>query len=245
MTKTIAQTKPIQKHIAVIIPAFNEEGSLPKVIHDLPRDIIQDIIVVNNASTDKTGVVAESLGCHVICEPRRGYGQACLSGISVLDPDTDIVVFIDADYSDHGEQLDRLIQPIIRGEFDFVIGSRILGQREEGAMTPQAFYGNKLACFLMKIFWGVNYTDLGPFRAISFSALKKLNMTDCNYGWTIEMQIKAIEHGLRIKEVAVDYRQRIGTSKISGTLKGTILAGEKILRTIFKYKFFVRSSLTE
>jgi len=225
-------------HISVIIPAFNEEESLPKVINDLPREIIHEIIVVDNASTDKTADVARRNGCRVILETQRGYGRACLTGISALDHHTDIVVFIDGDYSDHGEQLKKLIEPILSQGIDLVIGSRILGMREAGAMTPQAYYGNKLACFLMRLFWGAVYTDLGPFRAITYDALKKLDMRDEDFGWTIEMQIKAIEKNIKIKEVPVDYRQRIGKSKISGTLKGTILAGEKILRTIFKYKFF-------
>lgn len=228
-------------NISVIIPAFNEEKSLPKVLADLPKEIISEIIVVNNASTDNTVEVAKRAGCHVVHELKRGYGQACLAGIAALNPSTNIVVFIDGDHSDHPEQLKKVVAPILSEEVDFVIGSRALGKRESGAMTPQAFYGNKLACFLMKLFWGIKYTDLGPFRAIRFDALKKLNMQDTNFGWTIEMQIKAVEQGLNIKEVPVDYRRRIGKSKISGTVKGTVLAGEKILRTIFKYKFLKRS----
>lgn len=224
-------------NISVIIPAYNEEGSIGHVVGDLPRDLIHQIIVVNNASTDKTSEVANSLGCKVVFEPRRGYGQACLTGMKHLNADTDIVVFIDGDYSDHPDQLEMLVKPIIDDGYDCVIGSRSLGTREVGAMTPQAHYGNKLACFLMRIFWGAKFSDLGPFRAIRFSALKELHMTDRNFGWTIEMQIKAVQTGLRIKEVPVDYRKRIGTSKISGTMLGTILASEKILRTIFKYKF--------
>jgi len=232
-----------QHFISVIIPAFNEEASLPRVIGDLPRSIIQEIIVVDNASTDNTAKVAREHGCTVVSELQRGYGQACLAGISALNPQTKIVVFIDGDRSDHGEQLERIVEPIISGGVDFVIGSRALGTREPGAMTPQAYYGNKLACFLMKIFWNASYTDLGPFRAITFGALKQLRMCDKDFGWTIEMQIKAIENNLTIKEIPVDYRRRIGKSKISGTLKGTILAGEKILRTIFKYKFLKRQRL--
>jgi len=225
-------------HISVIIPAFNEETSLPKVIGDLPRAMIQEIIVVDNASTDNTAEVARQLGCTVVSELQRGYGQACLAGISALNPNTEVVVFIDGDHSDHGEQLEKIVKPIITQGYDFVIGSRVLGAREPGAMTPQAYYGTKLACFLMKLFWDASYTDLGPFRAITFGALKRLNMVDQDFGWTIEMQIKAIENNLAITEVPVDYRRRIGKSKISGTIKGTLLAGEKILRTIFKYKFF-------
>jgi len=226
-------------NISVIIPAFNEEKSLPKVLGDLPRDLLRNIIVVNNASTDETAKVAKELGCHVVDEAKQGYGQACLTGIEALDPDTEIVVFIDGDYSDHGEQLERLVSPIIEDGYDFVIGSRVLGNREPGSMTPQAYYGNKLACFLMKIFMGVRYTDLGPFRAITFTALKRLKMVDLDFGWTIEMQIKAMQKGLKVKEVPVDYRKRIGTSKISGTVLGTILAGEKILWTIFKHKIYI------
>ena len=223
--------------VSVIIPVHNEEGSLPCVLKDLPQDQINEIIAVDNASTDQTAQIASRGGCRVIHEPMRGYGQACLSGIAALNPETDIVVFIDGDYSDHPEQLSRILSPILEQGYDFVLGSRLLGQREKGAMMPQAFYGNKLACFLMKIFWDVSYTDLGPFRAIRYSDLQKLNMTDRDFGWTIEMQIKAAEHGLKMQEVPVDYRKRIGKSKISGTIKGTFLAGKKILWTIFKYKF--------
>jgi len=233
-----------QPFISVIIPAFNEEKSLPKVLTDLPRNMIQEIIVVNNASTDNTAQVAQDHQCRVVYEPKQGYGQACLTGISTLNPKTDIIVFIDGDHSDHGEQLEKIIEPIVSQGYDFVIGSRVLGTREKGAMTPQAYYGNKLACFLMKIFWQVSYTDLGPFRAITHKALKQLNMSDQDFGWTIEMQIKAVEHKLKFMEIPVDYRRRIGKSKISGTLRGTILAGEKILRTIFKYKFVASTGRT-
>ncbi|MCA9402214.1 MAG: glycosyltransferase family 2 protein [Candidatus Omnitrophica bacterium] len=232
-------TKPSSQHtISVIIPVFNEEASLPKVIADLPKHLLREIIVVDNASTDGSAAVAAKLGCRVIREDRRGYGQACLTGIAALDPAADIVVFVDGDYSDHPDQLPRLIQPILSGSQDFVIGSRALGNRERGAMTPQAYYGNRLACFLMKIFWGAVYTDLGPFRAITRRALEQVGMTDRDFGWTIEMQIRAVEEGVRTTEVPVDYRRRTGVSKISGTVAGTILAGHKILHTIFKYKFF-------
>ena len=226
-----------QNFISVIIPAYNEEASLPKVLGDLPRSVIHEIIVVDNASTDKTAAIARELGCRVVPEPRRGYGRACLAGIGALDPQTEIVVFIDGDHSDHGERLEQIVEPIIVEGYDFVIGSRALGVREPGAMTPQAYYGNKLACFLMRLFWNTSYTDLGPFRAITFRGLKELQMSDQDFGWTIEMQIKAMEHNLTVKEVPVDYRRRIGRSKISGTVKGTVLAGAKILGTIFKYRF--------
>jgi len=228
---------PRRPYISVIIPALNEEHSLPRVLNDLPRSIIGEVIVVDNASTDNTAEVARKNGCRVIAESQKGYGQACLAGIRALDPQTEIVVFIDGDRSDHGEQLEKVIEPIIQDGYDFVVGSRALGIRQLGAMTPQAYYGNKLACFLMKLFWGATYTDLGPFRAITLRALEQLDMCDQDFGWTIEMQIKAIENNLKITEVPVNYRRRIGKSKISGTLKGTILAGEKILRTIFKYRF--------
>lgn len=231
--------------VSVIIPVFNEEESLPKVIHDLPTQLIQEIIVVNNGSTDQSAQIAANLGCRVIDESRRGYGQACLTGIEALNPQTDIVVFIDGDHSDHGEQLADLIAPIVSGDYDFIIGSRAKGVREPGAMTPQAHYGNKLACFLMKQFWGVTYTDLGPFRAISYPALKHIGMTDRNFGWTIEMQIRAVENDLRTLEIPVNYRKRIGRSKISGTISGTIQAGWKILTTIFTYKFIKRSNTSE
>jgi hypothetical protein len=224
-------------NIAVIIPAHNEEQALPEVLADLPREMINGVIVVDNASTDGTAAVARSLGCMVIAEPQRGYGRACLKGIAHLPPDTDVVVFLDGDHSDHPEQLERLLRPIMTEGCDFVIGSRLLGSREKGALTPQAYWGNQLACFLMKFFWGAEYTDLGPFRAITYDALKQLKMSDQDFGWTIEMQIKAAQRGLRTKEVPVDYRRRIGTSKISGTLRGTVSAGVKILWTIFKYKF--------
>lgn len=223
--------------IAVIIPAHNEEKAIAEVLRDLPRDMIRNIIVVDNASTDGTAAVARDLGCMVVEEPQRGYGRACLAGIARLPSETDIVVFLDGDHSDHPEQLERLLRPITAEGYDFVIGSRLLGAREQGAMTPQAYWGNKLACFLMKVFWGVHYTDLGPFRAITYPALQQLEMSDRDFGWTIEMQIKAAARGLKVKEVPVDYRRRIGTSKISGTLRGTVLAGRKILWTIFKYRF--------
>ena len=223
--------------VSVIIPVYNEEQSLPAVLADLPKDLVTEVIAVDNGSTDDSAALARRLGCRVVAEPRRGYGQACLTGIAHLDAQTDIVVFIDGDHSDHAEELPRLLAPLAEEGCDFVIGSRALGNREKGAMAPQAYYGNKLACFLMKLFWGVSFTDLGPFRAITFAGLKRLDMTDRNFGWTIEMQIRAVEQGLKIKEVPVDYRKRVGRSKISGTFTGTVGAGSKILWTIFKYKF--------
>jgi hypothetical protein len=218
--------------IAVIIPAFNEEPSIAKVLAAIPS-WVDDVIVVDNGSTDATAEIARSHRARVISEPRRGYGSACLAGMAALS-DPDIVVFLDGDYSDYPEQMDRLVGPIIRGEADMVIGSRVLGQRQPGALTPQAVFGNWLACALMRWFWRASYTDLGPFRAISLASLKKLDMQDRNYGWTVEMQVKAARHGLRVREAPVDYRRRIGKSKVSGTVKGVIGAGTKILFTIFK-----------
>ncbi|GAB4342754.1 MAG: hypothetical protein Kow0099_20550 [Candidatus Abyssubacteria bacterium] len=219
--------------IAVIIPAFNEEASIGKVLAAIPL-WVDDIIVVDNGSTDGTAEVARSHGARVISEGRRGYGSACLAGMAALGS-PDVVVFLDGDFSDYPEQIDRLVDPILRNEAEMVIGSRLLGRREPGALTPQAVFGNWLACTLMRWLWRVSYTDLGPFRALSMAALKRLDMQDRNYGWTVEMQIKAARHGLRVRETPVDYRCRIGRSKVSGTVRGVIGAGAKILFTIFKY----------
>lgn len=227
-----------QPAIYVIIPAFNEENAVGKVIADLPSEKLREIIVVNNNSNDQTSTRAREAGATVLDEPNQGYGRACLKGIAYLQGKAggnDIVVFLDADYSDHPEQLPKVTAPIERGDFDFVIGSRTLGRREEHSMTFAQIFGNKLACFLMRLIFGVKYTDLGPFRAIRYQALKELKMADQTYGWTVEMQIKAVKNKLRVTEVAVDYRNRIGFSKISGTVKGTVLAGYKIIATILKY----------
>ncbi len=231
--------------VAVVIPAFNEEKSLPLVLRDLPN--VRRVIVANNGSTDRTAEVAEAGGAVVVAEPRKGYGAACLAGLSELkrriesgEPAPRIVVFVDADYSDHPDQLPELLAPICAGEADFVLGSRLLGEREPGAMPPQSLYGNRLACWLMRVLFGARYTDLGPFRAIAYPELCRLEMADTNFGWTVEMQIKAAKAGLRTLEVPVRYRKRIGTSKISGTVRGTILAGGKILYTIAKYGLWQR-----
>ena len=220
--------------ISVIIPAFNEEKSIGHVLDDLPQGKLNEIIVVNNACTDNTADVARSHGARVIEETRRGYGSACLKGISELN-DPNIVVFIDGDYSDYPEELEELVEPIKAGEADFVIGSRMILPDSRAVLLPQARYGNQLATFLIRLFYGHRFTDLGPFRAIRHNLLKEIGMLDTNFGWTVEMQVKAVKHGLRILEIPVRYRKRIGASKITGTVSGTFKAGMKILYTIFKY----------
>ena len=221
--------------IAVIIPAFNEEDSIALVLNDIPS-VVEEAIVVNNASTDQTAKRAEDAGATVLLEPRRGYGSACLKGLAYAMPKGfDIIVFIDADYSDHPDELTSLIAPILNDSCAMVIGSRALGEREAGAMTPQALFGNWLSTLLIRLIWGYRYTDLGPFRAITTDALRQINMEDTNFGWTVEMQIKAARYKLKTTEIPVSYRRRIGVSKISGTLSGTIKAGWKILYTIAKY----------
>ena len=223
--------------IVVIIPAYNEENSIAKVINDISEGLVDEVIVVNNNSNDDTDVNAQNAGATVLHEHRPGYGFACLKGIEYIkqmQPLPDIVVFIDADYSDHPEEMPLLIQPILN-EMDMVIGSRALGKKEKGSMTPQQVFGNWLATRLLKMIYDVRYTDLGPFRAIRYDKLMEINMQDTTYGWTVEMQLKAAKLKMKIIEVPVNYRKRIGFSKISGTVKGTVLAGYKIITTIFKY----------
>lgn len=236
------------KRTAVIIPARNESKSIELVLNDIPD--VGCVIVVDNGSTDGTGELAAALGASVVREDKPGYGQACLSGIAHLESlaaslaaAPDYVVFLDGDYSDHPEQLADLVRPIHNGEYDFVLGSRLLGKREKGAMPPQSVYGNKLAVGLMKLFWNFKFTDLGPFRAIHRDSLAELKMSDENFGWTVEMQIKAVVNKLRILEIPVPYRCRVGTSKISGTVSGTIRAGYKILYTIAKYRWATRNGV--
>lgn len=233
--------------IVVIIPAYNEAESLPLVLDALPA--VAKVIVANNNSSDDTAQVAADHGAHVVSETRRGYGAACLCALAELDRLTQahalapqIVVFIDGDFSDHPEELPLIVAPVRNGEADLVIGSRLSGKSEAGAMPPQSIYGNKLACFLMKLLFRANYTDLGPFRAIRYEALKQLEMVDRNFGWTVEMQIKAVRRKLRVVEVPVSYRKRVGVSKISGTVSGTIRAGYKILYLIARYGFFDRGA---
>ena len=220
--------------ISIIIPAYNEESSIGLVLDALPQDKLHEIIVVDNGSTDATARVAQEHGARVVKEPRKGYGSACLKGIDELDA-PDIVVFIDGDFSDFPEEIVLLISPIETGEKDFVLGSRMILPKSQLALLPQARYGNRLAVFLIKLFFKHEFTDLGPFRAIRYSSLMSIGMKDIDFGWTVEMQIKAVRNGLRIQEVPVNYRKRVGISKISGTVLGTFRAGTKIIYTIFKY----------
>lgn len=229
----------------VIIPAFNEAYSIGHVIADIPEGLADEVVVVNNASTDETETNARAAGATVLREDRRGYGQACLRGIEYARTKSPrIIVFLDGDYSDHPNEMAALVEPILRDEADFVVGSRMTGNREPGAMLPQAIIGNRLACGLMRRIWGAPFTDLGPFRAIRFSDLLALDMQDRTFGWTIEMQIKAVQAGLRCKEVPVSYRRRIGVSKITGTISGTLKASAKILWTIAKYSWPHRKRTT-
>ena len=229
----------MKQHIKVIIPAYNEADSIAKVINDIPS-IVNEIIVVSNNSTDNTEVNATKAGATVLQEPRKGYGYACLKGMKYIanqkiKPES--IVFLDGDYSDFPEQLIELITPIIEENIDFVLGARVKEKREKGSMTPQQIFGNWLATYLMKILFKSSFKDLGPFRAIKYDKLIALKMEDKTYGWTIEMQLKALKQKFSYLEVPVKYRNRIGTSKVSGTLKGSILAGIKILNWIFKYSF--------
>jgi glycosyltransferase involved in cell wall biosynthesis len=225
-------------NIIVIIPAYNEEDAIGRVISEIPKEWVREIVVVDNRSTDQTALRATEAGATVVYEPLPAYGRACLCGISYvksLPIPPDIVVFVDGDHSDYPEQLPELVKPILEQGYDMVIGSRALGQRERGSMTPQQVFGNWLATFLLRLLYGVHYTDLGPFRSIKWDKLLALDMQDTTYGWTVEMQLKAAKQGMKTTEVPVHYRKRIGFSKISGTVKGVILAGYKIITTIFKY----------
>ncbi|RFP63732.1 glycosyltransferase family 2 protein [Hymenobacter lapidiphilus] len=226
--------------IDVIIPAFNEEQSIGRVLAEIPAGLVREVIVVDNNSGDQTGAVAAAAGATVLREPRPGYGHACLAGMAhcfarPAAEQADIIVFLDGDYSDFPADMTALVQPIVRDEADIVIGSRALGERENGSMLPQQLFGNWLATTLLRWFYGARFTDLGPFRAIRREALQRIGMQDTTYGWTVEMQLKAAKLGLRSVEVPVRYRRRIGVSKVSGTVKGTLGAGYKILWTIFRY----------
>lgn len=225
--------------IDVIIPAYNEEKSIGLVIGDIPNELIREIIVCNNNSTDQTAIAARQAGATVVDQPQKGYGSACLKGIAYIrdkpeQEQPDILVFLDGDYSDHPEEMPDLVRPILTQEADLVIGSRALGNMEKGAMMPQQVFGNWLATNLIRLFYHYHFTDLGPFRAIRWEKLLALDMQDPDFGWTVEMQVKAAKYKLKCVEIPVNYRKRVGVSKVSGTIRGTILAGHKILWTIFK-----------
>lgn len=223
--------------IKVIIPAFNEADSIVHVINELPKTV-SEIIVVNNNSSDDTFKNAQAAGATVLTELNKGYGYACLCGLDYVAAQSkppDIIVFIDGDYSDYPEELDKVVSPILKDDLDFVVGARKKSLREEGSMTPQQVFGNWLATFLMRLFFKANFTDLGPFRAIKYQKLKELKMEDKTYGWTVEMQLKVLRKKMTYTEVPVRYKRRIGVSKVSGTVKGSIFAGIKILGWIFKY----------
>ena len=225
--------------IKVIIPAYNEQDSIANVINDIPK-IVDEIIVISNNSTDNTEINAKNAGATVLSEIRKGYGYACLKGMDYISKSKqkpEIIVFLDGDYSDYPAQLTQIITPIIDDNIDFVIGARVKKLREAGAMTPQQVFGNWLATFLMKLFFGAKFSDLGPFRAIKYDKLLALKMEDKTYGWTVEMQLKVLKQKMSYLEIPVKYRNRIGVSKVSGTVKGTIFAGVKILSWIFKYSF--------
>ena len=227
------------KNIFVIIPAINEEDSIGRVLRDIPS-LVDEIVVVDNGSIDDTVNEAKKFGATVLIENERGYGAACLKGMEYLaskTDDNDVIVFLDGDYSDHPEEMPGLVEPIVAGEYDMIIGSRILGKNcgmtTEGALLPQAEFGNWLSTRLISLIWGYKFTDLGPFRAVSSGSLKRMKMADRNYGWTVEMQIKAAKLKLKCKEIPVSYRKRIGVSKVTGTVSGSVKAGVKILSTIF------------
>jgi glycosyltransferase involved in cell wall biosynthesis len=229
---------------AIVIPAFNEEKSTPLVIGDIPKTLSHDLVVVNNGSFDKTEKICNDIGVKVINESRKGYGRACLKGIDYFKSKSpDIIVFLDADYSDFPQEIHSLINSIINDQYDFVLGSRISGKRESGAILPQALIGNKFAVLLIKWFFGFQYTDCGPLRALRFQKLLEINMQDTTFAWNVEMQSKAIIHNLRINEVPVSYRKRIGVSKITGTFSGTVRAGIKIIFTILKLALINRLKL--
>ena len=223
--------------IDVVIPAFNEEASLPLVLAAVPRPPVRRVVVCDNNSTDRTAEVAADGGAVVVHESRPGYGAACLRALDHLrrDDPPDVVVFLDGDYSDHPEELPAVVAPILAGEADVVIGSRVLGEHQPGALLPQARAGNLVACLLIRLLYRHRYTDLGPFRAARWDRFEELGMRDPDFGWTAELQVKALRRGLRVREVPVSYRKRVGVSKITGTVRGTLLAGYKILWTVLRY----------
>ena len=223
--------------VRVIIPAYNEEDSIAKVIDGIPKNLVSEVIVSDNGSTDKTPEIAREAKATVLIEPVKGYGSACIKAIEYvknLNEKTDVIVFLDGDYSDYPEEMTKIVGLLVKENLDLVIGSRALGLRQKGSMTIPQVFGNWLSTRLIRIFFGMRFTDLGPFRAITFEKLLQLEMENKNFGWTVEMQVKAAKKKFRCKEVPISYRKRIGRSKISGTIKGTVLAGHKILWTIFK-----------
>lgn len=223
--------------IDVIIPVLNEAQSIALVLNDIPKDLVRHIVVADNGSTDQTARIAQENGGIVVHAPQKGYGSACLSAMEYLRKlsiPPDIVVFLDGDYSDFPEEMPKIVEPIMSGQVDLVIGSRALGQREAHSMTFPQKFGNWLATTLIRWIYGYHFTDLGPFRAIRWQALLLLEMKDPNFGWTVEMQVKAAKHHLKTTEVPVNYRARVGVSKVSGTIKGSIQAGYKILLVVFR-----------
>ena len=221
--------------VAIVIPAVDEEAAIASVLAEIPRDLVAEVIVVDNGSIDRTAEVARAGGARVVHEVRRGYGSACLAGIAAV-ADAEVVVFLDGDHSDFPDDLRNLLPPVLRGEADLVIGSRMIDRASRLALLPQARWGNRLATFLMRLLFGIRCTDLGPFRVITRSALMALGMQDRDFGWTVEMQLRAHLCHMRVVEVPVRYRRRIGRSKISGTVRGVVLAGWKILSTIARYR---------
>ncbi|MCA8922886.1 MAG: glycosyltransferase family 2 protein [Planctomycetes bacterium] len=229
--------------VVVVIPALDEEASLGLVLDAIPRSV-EAVVVCDNGSRDRTAEVARARGAIVVHEPQRGYGAACLRALEAVrqrpEGPPDVVCFLDADFSDYPEDLPRLIEPIASGDADLVLGSRMLLPEARAALLPQARFGNQLATCLIRLLWGARFTDLGPFRAIRWDVLEQVELRDPNYGWTVELQIKAARRGLRALEVPVRYRRRVGTSKITGTLRGTLGAGTKILTTIGRHGLFAR-----
>lgn len=225
----------LDKKIAVIIPALNEEKTLPKVLEDIPKDLVDEVVVVDNGSTDRTPQIAEELGATLLFESKKGYGYPCLRGIEYLkEKNPDIVIFLDGNYSDYPTEIIKLITPIVKEDYDLVIGSRVMGNYEKGSLRAPVYLGNLLATTLVRLLYRFKYTDLGPFRAIKFTKLLALDMHD-NLGWTIEMQVKAVKKNYKIIEVPVNYRKGTGKSKITGNIKGIIKVGYRIIWTVFKY----------